>query len=331
MIDRIGSERGIVDRFLAQDLVRVAERAAVSAARWRGRGDERAADRAAAEAMLRELNRLPIDGTVVIGENEHGEPPVLFIGERVGTGEGPKLDVAVDALEGTTLCAKDLPGSIAVLAVAEAGALLKAPDVYMDKIAVGPGYPAGIVDLDRSPEDNIRALAAAKTVRPADITVSVLDRPRHAELIVACRRAGASLRLLTDGDIAGVIMTAQSGEARVDLHIGSGGAPEGVLAAGALRCVGGQMQGRLILDTPEKAERAAGLGIVDPGRKYDMSEMAAGEVVVVAAGITDGPMLHGVRFGGTTIETETLIYRSSSGSVRRIRAEHRDLAKFRLD
>jgi fructose-1,6-bisphosphatase II / sedoheptulose-1,7-bisphosphatase len=328
--DRISSERGIVDRFLAQDLVRVTERAAVSAARWRGRGDERAADRAAAEAMRRELNRLPIDGTVVIGESEHDEAPVLFIGERVGTGQGPALDIAVDPLEGTTLCAKDLPGSIAVLAVAQAGALLKAPDVYMDKIAVGPGYPAGIVDLDRSPEENIAALAAAKAVRPADITVSVLDRPRHAELIAACRRAGASLRLLTDGDIAGIIMTAQPGETRVDLHLGSGGAPEGVLAAGALRCVGGQMQGRLILDTPEKAQLAAGVGITDPGRKYDMVEMAAGEVVVVASGVTDGAMLRGVKFGAATIETETVIYRSSSGSVRRIRAEHRDLAKFRL-
>lgn len=331
MGDRISSERDIVDRFLAQDLVRVTERAAVSAARWRGRGDERAADGAAVDVMRRELNRLSMDGTVVIGEGERDEAPMLFIGERVGTGEGPQLDIAVDPLEGATLCAKGLPGSIAVLAVSQAGTLLKAPDVYMDKIAVGPGYPAGIVDLDRSPEDNIRALATAKGVQPADITVSVLDRPRHAELIAACRRVGVSLRLLTDGDIAGVIMTAQPGENRVDLHLGSGGAPEGVLAAGALRCVGGQMQGRLILDTPEKRQRAVGMGILEPARKYDMTEMAAGEVVVVASGVTDGPMLQGVLFGGVTIETETVIYRSSSGSVRRIRAQHRDLAKFRLD
>ncbi len=331
MGEPIDKKGDIVDRFLALELVRVTERAAVSAARWRGRGDERSADGAAVDAMRRELNRLPIQGTVVIGEGERDEAPMLFIGERVGSGAGPEVDIAVDPLEGATLCAKDLPGSIAVLAVAQAGALLKAPDVYMDKIAVGPGYPAGIVDLDRSPEDNIRALAAAKGVKPSEITVSMLDRPRHAALIAACRRVGASLRLLTDGDVAGVIMTAQPGETHVDLHLGSGGAPEGVLAAGALRCVGGQMQARLILDTPDKCQRAIGMGIVDPSRKYAMDELASGEVVVVATGVTDGAMLHGVRFGGTTIETETVIYRSSSGSVRRIRAQHRDLAKFRLD
>ncbi len=331
MADLIITEQEIVDRILTLELVRVTERAAVSAARWRGRGDERSADAAAVDAMRRELNRLPIDGTVVIGEGAHGEVSMLYVGERVGTGSGPKVDIAADPLEGTTLCAKDMPGSIAVLAMAQAGALLNAPDVYMDKIAVGPGYAPGIVDLDRTPEANIGALAAAKGVAAGDITVSILDRPRHASLIAACRRAGASLHLLTDGDFAGIIATAQSGEAAVDLHLGSGGAAEGVLAAGALRCVGGQMQGRLVLDTPEKRERAAAMGIADPLKVYDMTDLASGDVVVVATGVTDGALLHGVRFGASVIETETIIYRGSSRTVRRIRAEHRDFAKFRLD
>ena len=241
------------------------------------------------------------------------------------------MDIAVDPLEGTTLCAKDMPGSIAVMAMAQAGSLLNAPDVYMDKVAIGPGYPRGIVDLDMTPEENIRALAQAKGVRPSDITVCVLDRPRHEALIVACRRAGASLRLLTDGDVAGIILTAQPLETGIDLYLGTGGAPEGVLAAGALRCVGGQMQGRLILDTPEKRERAAQMGVGDPAKKYDMKELAAGDVVVAATGVTDGGLLNGVRFHQHTIETDTLIYRSVTGTVRRIRAEHREIGKFRLD
>ena len=310
------------------DLARVTERTAVAAARWRGRGDEAAADRAAVAAMRLELDCLPIDGRVVIGEGEPDAAPMLFIGERVGTGAGLRVDLAVAPLEGTTLCAKDRPGSIAVLAMAEAGALLRAPDVYMDKIAIGPGYAPGIVDLDRPPEDNIRALATAKGVDPSAVTVAVLDRPRHAELIAACRRVGASLKLLSDGDIAGVILTAAPGETAVDIYLGSGGAPEGVLAAGALRCVGGQMQGRLILDTPEKRVRAAALGIGDPHRKYDRDDMAAGDVVVVATGVTDGALLRGVRFHGDLVDTETVVYRTASGTVRRIRAEHRDPHKF---
>ena len=321
----------MVDRTLTLELARATEGAAVAAARWRGRGDERAADAAAASAMRRALNGLPLDGTVVIGEGAPGEVSELFVGERVGTGQGPAVDVAVDPLEGTTLCAKDMPGSIAVLAVAPPGSLLKAPDVYMDKIAVGPGYPPGIVHLDRSPEENIRALAAAKGVSPAAITVSVLDRPRHAELIAACRRTGASLRLLADGDIAGIIVTARSGKAAVDLHLGSGGAAEGVLAAGALLCVGGQMQGRLILDSQEKRDRARALGIADPAKLYDLADMASGDVLVVATGVTDGALLRGVRRGSAVIETETVIYSGSSGTVRRIRAEHRDFAKFERD
>ncbi len=321
----------IDERCLTLDLVRVTERAAVAAARWRGRGDERAADQAAVDAMRRELNRLPIDGTVVIGEGERDQAPMLFIGERVGTGRGPKVDLAVAPLEGTTLCAKDLPGSITVLAMAQSGALLNAPDVYMEKIAVGAGYPPGVVDLDRPPEANIRALAAAKGVAPSRITVAVLDRPRHAELIAACRRVGASLRLLSDGDVAGVIFTAQPHKTGIDLYLGSGGAPEGVLAAGVLRCVGGQMQGRLILDSAEKCQRAAAMGIRDPFKIYNMDEMASGDVIVAATGVTDGRLMQGVQFSAGVVETEAVLYRSVSGTVRRIRAEHRDVGKFRLD
>jgi fructose-1,6-bisphosphatase II / sedoheptulose-1,7-bisphosphatase len=281
--------------------------------------------------MRRELNRLPIDGTIVIGEGERDEAPMLFIGEKVGTRTGPKVDIAVDPLEGTTLCAKDMPGSIAVMAMAQEGALLNAPDVYMDKIAIGPGYPWGVVDLDASPEENVRALAKAKGVKPGEITVLVLDRPRHQDIINACRRAGASIRLITDGDVAGVIFTAQPGETGVDMYIGTGGAPEGVLAAGALRCVGGQMQGRLILDTEAKRERSLKMGIKDPKKKYDMMELASGDVIVCATGVTDGALLKGVKFGPEIIQTETLIYRSVTGTVRRIAAEHREMGKFRLD
>src|SRR5262249_13084333 len=311
------SSRDIIERILTLELVRVTERAAVSSARLRGRGDERAADQAAVDAMRRELNRLPINGTIVIGEGERDEAPMLFIGEKVGTQTGPEVDIAVDPLEGTTLCAKDMPGSIAVMAMAQAGALLNAPDVYMDKIAIGPGYPKGIVDLDMTPEENIRNLAKAKGVRPGDITVAVLDRPRHETLIAACRRAGASLRLMTDGDVAGIIFTTQPEDTSIDLYLGSGGAPAGVLAAGALRCVGGQMQGRLVLDTAEKRTRAETMGISDPNKKYDMKELASGDVVVAATGVTDGALLQGVRFHQNVIETETVIYRSVTGTVRR--------------
>ena len=331
MTDLVIQQQDIIERILTLELVRVTERAAVSAARWRGRGDEKAADQAAVDAMRRELNRLPIEGTIVIGEGERDEAPMLFIGEKVGTKTGPQVDIAVDPLEGTTLCAKDMPGSIAVMAMAQAGALLNAPDVYMDKIAIGPGYPKGIVDLDMTPEENIRNLAKAKGVRPGDITVAVLDRPRHEALIAACRRAGASLRLLTDGDVAGIIFTTQPEDTSIDIYLGSGGAPEGVLAAGALRCVGGQMQGRLILDTAEKRARAATMGVSDPNKKYDMKELASGDVVVAATGVTDGSLLQGVRFHQNVIETETVIYRSVTGTVRRIRAEHREYGKFRLD
>jgi fructose-1,6-bisphosphatase II / sedoheptulose-1,7-bisphosphatase len=321
----------IIERILTLELVRVTERAAVAAARLRGRGNEKAADQAAVDAMRRELNRLPIDGTVVIGEGERDEAPMLFIGEKVGNRNGPKVDIAVDPLEGTTLCAKDMPGSIAVMAMAEAGTLLGAPDVYMHKIAVGPGYPRGVVDLDAPPEDNIRNLAKAKGVKPNEITALVLDRPRHAELIAALRKVGAAVRLITDGDIAGVIFTTNPERTGVDIYIGIGAAPEGVLAASALRCIGGQMQGRLILDTDEKRRRAAEMGVKDPNRKYDMTDLASGDVIVAATGVTDGALLNGVKFGKEVIETETIVYRSVTGTVRKISAEHRELAKFGLD
>ncbi|MGL4325494.1 MAG: class II fructose-bisphosphatase [Beijerinckiaceae bacterium] len=320
----------VIERILTLELVRVTERAAVASARLRGHGNEKMADQAAVDAMRRELNKLSIDGTIVIGEGERDEAPMLFIGEKVGNGKGMKVDIAVDPLEGTTLCAKDMPGSIAVMAMAPAGNLLYAPDVYMDKIAIGPGYDEGIVDLDATPEDNIRALAKAKGVKPAEITVLIMDRPRHDKLIAAVRQVGCSIRLITDGDVAGVIHTTQP-ETGIDMYLGIGGAPEGVLAAGALRCVGGQMQSRLIIDTPAKIERAAKMGIADPKRKYNLDEMAGGDVIVAATGVTDGGLLRGVYFNGDVIETETIVYRSITGTVRRIHGEHRELSKFHLD
>src|SRR5690606_33878670 len=266
-----------IERILSLEIVRVTERAAVSAARLRGRGDEKAADQAAVDAMRRELNKLPIEGTVVIGEGERDEAPMLFIGETVGTKAGPKVDIAVDPLEGTTLCAKNMPGAIATMAMAEGGTLLNAPDVYMEKIAVGPGYAAGVIDLDAPLEDNIRRLAKAKGVAPEAITALVLDRPRHAAIIAAVRATGAAVRLITDGDVAGVIHTADPDNTGVDIYIGTGGAPEGVLAASALRCIGGQMQCRLILDTEEKRERAAKMGVTDPRMIYGIEDLVKGD------------------------------------------------------
>jgi fructose-1,6-bisphosphatase II / sedoheptulose-1,7-bisphosphatase len=328
LVDLVVTSKDIINRILTLELVRVTERAAVAAARLRGRGDEKGADQAAVDAMRRELQRLPIDGTVVIGEGERDEAPMLYIGEKLGTAQGPRVDIAVDPLEGTTLCARDMPGSIAVMAMATGGSLLHAPDVYMEKIAIGPGYPKGVVDLDRTPEENIRALAKAKGVRPSEIGVLVLDRPRHQAIIEDCRRLGAALRIIPDGDVAGVIFATRPEETGIDLYLGVGGAPEGVLAAAALRCVGGQMQGRLILDTPEKIERASKMGVADPRRTYDMKELAAGDVIVSLTGVTDGPLLSGVEFGKEIIRTETLIYRSVTGTVRKIAGEHREMGKF---
>ena len=320
-----------LERVLTLELVRVTERAAVSAARLSGRGNEKAADQAAVDAMRRELNKLPIDGTIVIGEGERDEAPMLFIGETVGNKHGPRVDIAVDPLEGTTLCAKNMPGAIATMAMAEGGTLLNAPDVYMEKIAIGPGYPIGLVDLDAPAEENIRRLAEAKGVQPSDITALILDRPRHADLIASVRKVGAAVRLITDGDVAGVIHTADPADTGIDIYIGVGGAPEGVLAAAALRCIGGQMQCRLVLDTQEKRERAAKMGIKDPRKKYEIADMVQGDCLFAATGVTDGALLNGVRFRKNVIETETVVMRSVTGTVRWIRAEHRQREKFYLD
>jgi fructose-1,6-bisphosphatase II / sedoheptulose-1,7-bisphosphatase len=321
----------LLERILSLEIVRVTERAAVSAARLRGRGAEKAADQAAVDAMRRELNNLPIHGTVVIGEGELDEAPMLFIGEEVGTKKGPKVDIAVDPLEGTTLCAKNMPGAIATVAMADEGTLLHAPDVYMEKIAIGPGYPKGVVDLDAPAGDNILKLAKAKGVRPENITALILDRPRHADIIAAVRKVGAAVRLITDGDVAGVIHTAEPDSTGVDIYLGIGGAPEGVLAAAALRCIGGQMQCRLVLDTEERRERAAKMGVTDPRKRYEIEDMVKGDCLFAATGVTDGAMLRGVRFRKDIIETETVVMRSVTGTVRRILAEHRQLEKFHLD
>jgi fructose-1,6-bisphosphatase II / sedoheptulose-1,7-bisphosphatase len=317
-----------LDRILTLELVRVTERAAVAAARLRGRGDELAADQAAVDAMRAELGRLPIDGTVVIGEGERDQAPMLFIGEKVGTGDGPELDIALDPLEGATICAKNLPGSLAVIAVAAKGSLLFAPDVYMEKIAIGPGYPADLVALDAPVAENLASLARAKGVPVAEITACILDRPRHARLVEEVRKSGAAIRLIGDGDVAGVIDTTRPDETGVDIYLGSGGAPEGVLAAAALRCIGGQMQGRLLLSGHDKLARAEKMGITDPARIYKVDEMARGDVLFAATGVTDGNLLSGVRFKRDSIETDTLVMRSSSGTVREIKARHRDFDKF---
>jgi fructose-1,6-bisphosphatase II / sedoheptulose-1,7-bisphosphatase len=320
----------LLERILSMEIVRVTERAAVSAARLRGQGKEKASDQAAVDAMRRELNKLPIDGTVVIGEGELDEAPMLFIGEKVGNKSGPKVDIAVDPLEGTTLCAKNMPGSIATLAMADGGTLLHAADVYMDKIAIGPGYPKGTVDLDAPPEENILNLAKAKGVKPQNITAILLDRPRHADIIAAVRKTGASVTLITDGDVAGVIHCAEP-KTGIDIYLGIGGAPEGVLSAAALRCIGGQMQTRLILDTQERRERATKMGIKDFRKKYEIEDMVRGDCLFAATGVTTGPMLQGVKFNKDTVETETVVMRSVTGTVRRVYAEHREISKFHLD
>jgi fructose-1,6-bisphosphatase II / sedoheptulose-1,7-bisphosphatase len=328
MSSRISEPQQQLERILSLEIARVTERAAVAAARLRGRGNEKEADQAAVDAMRRELNTLPIDGTVVIGEGERDEAPMLFIGENVGSKHGAKVDIAVDPLEGTTLCAKNMPGAIATMAMAQGGTLLNAPDVYMEKIAIGPGFADGIVDLDAPAEENILAIAKGKGVKPDKITALVLDRPRHADLIAAVRKAGASVALITDGDVAGVIHAADCETTGIDVYMGVGGAPEGVLAAAALRCIGGQMQGRLVLDTDEKRERAHKMGIKDPRKKYSMADMVRGDCVFAATGVTSGSLLQGVRFKQDAVETETVVMRSATGTVRWIRAEHR---KFQLD
>lgn len=317
------ARRAVIDRNLTLELVRVTEAAALAAAAWRGKGDEKAADAAAVEAMRTEMGRVHISGRIVIGEGERDEAPMLFIGEEVGAGEGPEVDIAVDPLEGTTLCAKNQPDSICVLAMAERGGLLNAPDVYMHKIAIGAGYPDGLIDLDQSPIDNVKALASAKGVPVAEITACVLDRPRHAGLIDELRTAGVAIKLISDGDIAGIIHAVNTEDTGIDIYLGSGGAPEGVLAAAALRCIGGQMQGRLILDTEDKRERARRMGISDPNRKYRTDELASGDVLFAATGVTDGFFLSGVRYRKSSVRTNTVVMRSWSQTVRWITADHR--------
>jgi fructose-1,6-bisphosphatase II / sedoheptulose-1,7-bisphosphatase len=314
---------GLLDRVLSIEIARVTEAAAIAAARLRGRGDVKGADGAAVDAMRRELAKLSIRGRVVIGEGEMDEAPMLYIGEEVGTGEGPRVDIAVDPLEGTTICAKAMPNALAVLAISAEGGLLHAPDMYMNKIAVGPGYPEGIVDLDRSPKDNLEALAKAKGVPVSEITACILDRPRHSELIAEVRKAGAGIQLIPDGDIAGVIWTTDPAKTNVDIYLGSGGAPEGVLAAAALRCIGGQMQGRLMPLKDEEKRRAKEMGIEDIDRKFSMAEMASADVIFSATGVTDGSLLEGVHFRQGFAETETVVMRAATGTVRRIKTTFR--------
>ena len=310
----------LLDRAFALEAVRVTEAAAIAAAQQIGRGDEHEADQAAVTAMRMAFNSLPISGTVVIGEGERDEAPMLFIGEKVGSG-GIGVDIALDPLEGTTLTAKAMPNALAVMAMAEPGTLLNAPDTYMDKIAIGGGYPEGTIDLDWDPADNIRSLAKAKGVSPREITACIMDRPRHDKLIARVREVGAAVHLITDGDVAGVINTTDP-TTGIDIYIGQGGAPEGVLAAAALRCVGGQMQARLVFKKDDEKLRAEKIGIKDFNRKYSLMELASGDCVFAATGVTDGSMLQGVHYAGKFITTESVVMRSATGTVRWIKARH---------
>jgi fructose-1,6-bisphosphatase II / sedoheptulose-1,7-bisphosphatase len=315
----------VLDRVLVLEMVRVTEAAAIAASKLIGRGDEKAADHAAVEAMRAALNELYMDGTVVIGEGERDEAPMLFIGEKVGSaiGKGPKIDIALDPLEGTTITAKAGPNALAVLAVAEEGCLLNAPDVYMDKLAVGPGYPEGVIDLAKSPTENVKAVAAAKGVSPNEIIVCVLDRPRHADLIAELRGLGCGIQLIPDGDVAGVIATTNE-DTTIDLYMGSGGAPEGVLAAAALRCVGGQFNGKLLFRNDDERTRARKWGIEDLNRIYKLEDLAKGDCIFAATGVTDGSLLEGVkRLKGGVMTTESVVMRASSGTVRWVKGEHR--------
>jgi fructose-1,6-bisphosphatase II / sedoheptulose-1,7-bisphosphatase len=321
------SASNVLDRVLVLEMVRVTEAAAIAASKLIGRGDEKAADAAAVEAMRAALNELPFDGTVVIGEGERDEAPMLYIGEKVGSeqGTGPRIDIALDPLEGTTITAKAGPNALAVLAIAESGCLLNAPDTYMEKLAVGSGYPDGVIDLNKSPAENIRAVAAAKGVPPNEIVACVLDRPRHEEIIRELRGLGCGVRLIPDGDVAGVIATTDP-ETGIDVYIGTGGAPEGVLAAAALRCVGGQMQGRLVFRNEDEVARAHRWGIDDLERIYSLNDMAKGDCIFAATGVTDGSLLQGVHRGRNCVTTQSVVMRASTGTIRRVSTEYHDLA-----
>jgi fructose-1,6-bisphosphatase II / sedoheptulose-1,7-bisphosphatase len=310
-----------LDRNLTIEAVRVTEAAAIAAAEVMGRGDEKIADQAAVDAMRTALNRLNMAGTVVIGEGERDEAPMLFIGEKVGTGDGPKIDIALDPLEGTTITAKGMPNGLAVLALSDAGGLLNAPDVYMDKIAAGPGVPTDAIDLDNSAEENINNVAKAVGKDPKDVVACILDRPRHGELIAAVRAAGARIVLIGDGDVAGVMATAMP-ETGIDIYMGTGGAPEGVLAAAALRCIGGNIQGRLLFRNDDERGRADKVGVEDLNRKYEITDLASGDVIFAATGVTDGNMLQGVRRTAHTLTTESVAMRARTGTVRWIRMQH---------
>jgi len=319
-----------LDRALALDIVRVTEATAVAAARWRGRGDEVAADEAAMDAMYRELARLPVEGVVVVGEGDQNESPLLYIGETIGAGSngGVEVDIGVDPVDGVNLCAKALPNALTALAIAKRGSLLRMPSIYMDKIAIGPGFVEGLVDLDAPPAANIAALADAKGVPASEITVCILDRPRHAKLIEEVRASGAALRLIGDGDIAGVIHVTKPLETGIDMYLGIGGAPEGMLGAAALACIGGQIQGRLVAPNEQHRARARAAGIVDLGRKYTLHDMVTGDLSFAATGITDGSLLEGVRLTKEAVFTHSVIMRASTRTVRWIRTEHPDIGKF---
>ena len=321
MKEKGSNKSSVMDRNLALEAVRVTEAAALAASRLMGRGDEKAADQAAVDAMRRALNGLSIRGRVVIGEGERDEAPMLYIGEEVGSGDGPKIDIALDPLEGTTITAKGGPNALALVAMAEEGGFLNAPDVYMDKIAVGGGLPDDVVDLDAEPAENLRELAKAKKVEIADIVACILDRPRHAELIAKVRASGARIMLISDGDVSGVIATSRP-ESGVDIYLGSGGAPEGVLAAAALRCIGGQFQGRLLFRNEDEKARARKWGLTDLDRKYSLLDLAHGDVMFAATGVTDGTMLKGVRRFHAGATTHSMVMRSKSGTVRVIEATH---------
>ncbi|SER06020.1 class II fructose-bisphosphatase [Sphingobium sp. YR768] len=315
----------ILDRVLVLEMVRVTEAAAIAASKLIGRGDEKAADAAAVEAMRLAFNDLYMDGTVVIGEGERDEAPMLYIGEKVGSaiGTGPKIDIALDPLEGTTITAKAGPNALAVLAISEEGGLLNAPDVYMEKLAIGPGYPEGTIDLNRPVRENIEAVASAKGVDPHEIIVCVLDRPRHEKLIGELRTIGCGIMLIPDGDVAGVIATSDP-DTTIDIYMGSGGAPEGVLACAALRCVGGQFKGKLIFRNEDERARARKWGIRDLDKVYDLKELAKGDCIFAATGVTDGSLLDGVkRLRGGKLTTQSVVMRASTGTVRWVKGEHR--------
>ncbi|WP_274492968.1 class II fructose-bisphosphatase [Hyphococcus flavus] len=316
----MSTDENFLDRVLTMEVGRCTEAAAIAASKMIGRGDKEGADDAAVCALREAFNKLKIDGTVVIGEGERDEAPMLYIGEKVGLGEGPKVDIALDPLEGTTLTAKAMANALAVVAMAQGGTLLHAPDVYMDKIACGPGYPEGVIDLDASVEDNISAIAKAKGVPTEEVTLCILDRERHAHLVEGARRMGARVFMISDGDVAGVFHTTE-GSTGIDLYVGQGGAPEGVLAAAALRCVGGQMQGRLVFRNDDERGRAEKAGIKDLNRKYGLRDLASGDVIFAATGVTNGTMLDGVRWDPGHVSTHTVVMRSKTGTVRYIRAK----------